>query len=93
MRIPCPHCGERGNNEFVYFGDADARRPAPCVGEAAEDATSPAWMDYVYMRANTAGPHREYWLHAQGCRVLLMVTRDTTTHAILAVERAAGSAA
>ena len=27
MRIPCPHCGERGHEEFLYLGDAGARRP------------------------------------------------------------------
>ncbi len=27
MRIPCPYCGERGNEEFSYLGDATLRRP------------------------------------------------------------------
>ena len=92
MRIACPHCGERGNTEFVYFGDASVLRPAPRLDDAAESAASPEWMAYGYFRANPAGPQREYWLHAQGCRALLVVTRDTTNHAILAVERAGRAA-
>ena len=31
MRIPCPYCGERGNEEFSYLGDAD-RASARCRG-------------------------------------------------------------
>ena len=87
MRIACPYCGERGNNEFVYQGDASVMRPEPRLDDAAESAASPEWMAYTYMRANPAGPHREYWLHAHGCRALLIVTRDTTNHVILAVEQ------
>ena len=75
MRITCPHCGERGNEEFLYRGAADPRRPAP-------DAPETAWHDYVYLRDNPAGSHREMWLHAYGCRRWLVVTRDTRTHAI-----------
>ena len=88
MRIACPHCGTRGNSEFVYQGDATLVRPVPRLDDAAEIPASPEWMAYTYLRANPAGPHREYWLHALGCRALLVVTRDTTNHAIIAVERA-----
>lgn len=77
MRIPCPHCGERFVNEFTYKGAADPKRPGPDVPH-----DDPAWMDYVYLRDNPIGPHREYWLHNAGCRRLLVVTRDTLTHAI-----------
>jgi len=34
MRIPCPHCGERDAREFVYLGDANARRPDPQAPDA-----------------------------------------------------------
>ena len=44
-----------------------------------------AFHDYVYLRDNPAGPHRELWYHGSGCRAWLVVTRDTRTHAILAV--------
>lgn len=74
MRIPCPFCGSREVGEFVYRGDASPRRPA------ADDEE--AFFDYVYLRDNPAGPLREYWYHAQGCRSWIVVERDTRTHAI-----------
>jgi sarcosine oxidase subunit delta len=85
MRITCPHCGERGLEEFSYQGDAGVVRPEE--SEAAE-----AWTDYVYLRQNPAGLHREHWQHLWGCRAWLVVTRDTRSHAIAGVE-AAGKAA
>jgi sarcosine oxidase subunit delta len=75
MRITCPHCGERGVEEFSYGGDASRRRPSST--EMGQD-----WMDYVYLRDNPAGPHRELWYHGASCRVWLIVERDTRTHAI-----------
>lgn len=79
MRIECPFCGDRDVHEFSYLGDATAARPAL-------EAGLEAWVDYVYLRDNPAGPHREYWYHTAGCRSWLMVTRDTHSHEILAVE-------
>jgi sarcosine oxidase subunit delta len=78
MRITCPHCGERGHEEFAYLGDARRARPAP-------DAAVAAWAEYVYLRDNPAGRHEEYWYHASGCQAWLRVTRDTRTHEVLAV--------
>jgi sarcosine oxidase subunit delta len=72
MRIPCPYCGDRDAQEFVYRGDAAPRRPD------SEDGM----FDYVYLRDNTAGTMREHWYHAQGCRIWILVTRDTVTHRI-----------
>jgi methylglutamate dehydrogenase subunit B len=86
MRIPCPHCGERGNEEFLYLGAADLVRPGA-------DAPAEAWHDYVYRRENPFGPHREFWHHTGGCRRWLVVTRDTRSHAITAAEDAAGAPA
>ena len=79
MRIPCPYCGERDVQEFTYLGDAGPRRPDGL------SASMEAMHDYVYLRDNPAGPHRELWQHAAGCRAWLVVTRDTRTHAIEAV--------
>ncbi len=76
MRLTCPICGERGIEEFSYFGDATVARPAP-------DAPAQAWVDYVYFRTNPAGPHSELWYHAAACRGFLRVERNTLTHAIL----------
>ena len=86
MRINCPHCGERGNAEFIYQGDASVQRPAPRLGDAGESGASADWLDYVYTRSNTPGLHREYWLHTYGCRALLVLTRDVSNHAISKVE-------
>ena len=83
MRIPCPYCGERGNDEFAYLGDATVRRPRDGgVGP------TPEWESYVYLRDNPRGLHRELWFHAAGCQSWLVVTRDTATHAITAAEPA-----
>ncbi|MEK0081816.1 sarcosine oxidase subunit delta [Benzoatithermus flavus] len=79
MRIPCPYCGERDVHEFTYLGDA-ALKARPTA-----DASPEAWHAYVYLRDNPAGPHRELWYHGSGCRSWLEVTRDTTSHTILAV--------
>jgi sarcosine oxidase subunit delta len=85
MRIACPYCGERGNEEFSYRGDAGVVRPGPEEGFAA-------WHDYVYIRENPAGAHREHWYHGGGCRAWLVVTRDVRTHEILEVQPARGVA-
>ena len=82
MRITCPHCGERDAQEFTYLGDATKARPDGL------DAAPEAMLDYVYLRENPAGPHREFWYHGAGCHAWLVVTRDTRTHAVAAVEPA-----
>ncbi len=80
MRISCPFCGPRDAQEFVYLSDATHHRPK-------DDATQ-AMFDYVYLRDNPAGLHREHWQHVSGCRSWLIVTRDTRTHEIVSVEYA-----
>ena len=84
MRIPCPFCGSRDINEFAYHGDATLTRPEPGDAEAM--------YDYVYLRDNPAGLHREHWYHAAGCHAWLTVTRNVSTHAILSAELAHGEA-
>ncbi len=76
MRIQCPYCGERSNDEFYVLGDADVMTARP----SGDDKS--AFHEYVYLRTNTAGEHRELWYHSAGCRRWLVVTRDTRTHAI-----------
>jgi sarcosine oxidase subunit delta len=83
MRIPCPYCGSRDTQEFVYRGDASPVRPAAPDPDAV--------FDYVYLRDNPAGPLREHWYHAQGCRNWLVVTRDTRTHQISGAALAKGA--
>ncbi len=86
MRIPCSYCGERDVQEFSYLGDATKTRPD------GMDADPAAMADYVYIRDNPAGAHRELWYHAAGCHAWLAVTRDTRSHAIAAVEPARDAA-
>ncbi len=81
LRINCPFCGERDHGEFTYGGDASVVYPAL-------DAPLAAWIEAVYVRSNPKGPHRERWQHSDGCRLWLIVERDTLTHAITRVEPA-----
>lgn len=85
MLIACPLCGPRDATEFRYV---DELRHRPDV-----ERTSPQeWRDYLYLRANPAGPARELWLHRMGCRQYLYVDRHTVTNdvqaAVLAREAA-----
>ena len=83
MRISCPCCGERGLDEFVYYGDASVTRPDASAPSAMAD-----FVSYVYERTNTPGLHRELWFHAAGCHSWLVVTRGIATHSITCVELA-----
>lgn len=75
MRIPCPFCGPRDHAEFDYGGDATVNYPAL-------DASEKEWFEAVYIREDPKGPHAELWRHARGCRMWLVVERDTLTHRI-----------
>ncbi|BCJ92302.1 sarcosine oxidase subunit delta [Terrihabitans soli] len=88
MRLPCPYCGSRDLSEFTYLGDAKLKRPNPDGENAAAE-----FFDYAYLRDNPAGPHKEFWYHAQGCRSWLTVERDTRTHEILSAVLSSGAKA
>ena len=84
MIIAHPLLGDRDAGEFTYLGDAGLiDRP----DGLAEDAVG-TFHDYLYLRDNPAGEHRELWFHEQGDRSWLVVTRDTITHEITNVELA-----
>jgi heterotetrameric sarcosine oxidase delta subunit len=76
LLIPCPWCGVRAQIEFTYGGDATVVRPPAGASQAA-------WIEFVYLRDNPAGPHEELWQHSAGCRQWFRVRRDTHTHEIL----------
>ena len=84
MIIDHPLLGPRDAQEFTYLGDA-------CLIDRpdwqAEDAIA-RFHDYVYLRDDPAGVHRELWFHEYGDRSWLVVTRNTVTHEILEVEMA-----
>jgi sarcosine oxidase subunit delta len=84
MLIPHPLLGPRDAQEFTYLGDA-ALLDRP---DGMADGPEAAFGDYVYLRDNPAGVHRELWFHEQGDRSWLVVTRDTVTHEILSAELA-----
>ena len=77
----CPFCGPRDQSEFTY-----GREVAPIP---ALDASRAEWERYVFERDNPAGPHAEWWHHNLGCRQWLVITRDTRTHEVLAIEKGA----
>ena len=84
MLINHPILGPRDAAEFTYLGDAALiDRP----NWQADDAAN-AFHDYLYLRDNPAGLHRELWFHEQGDRSWLVVTRNTVTHEIVAAELA-----
>ncbi len=83
MIIPHPLLGPRDAQEFSYLGDASLLdRPNGVAADPGE------MHDYLYLRDNPAGTHRELWFHEYGDRSWLVVTRDTRTHQILSVELA-----
>ena len=81
IRIPCPFCGPRDHSEFAYGGDASVEYPAL-------DASTEAWHDAVFLRDNPKGRQAETWQHVHGCRMWLVVERDTVTHEVFSVRAA-----
>ncbi len=81
IRIPCPFCGERDHSEFTYGGDATIEYPQL-------DAPAEAWLAAVFERRNVCGVQSETWHHVNGCRMWLVIERDTMTHEIHAVRPA-----
>ncbi|HCX87542.1 MAG TPA: sarcosine oxidase subunit delta [Gammaproteobacteria bacterium] len=81
LRISCPFCGVRDHSEFSYGGDASVEYPAL-------DAPECEWIEAVFQRENPDGVQFETWQHLHGCRMWLVVERDTCTHAIHSVRPA-----
>ena len=81
IRINCPFCGPRDHSEFGYGGDASIEYPAL-------DAPMEEWHDAIYLRENIRGMQSETWHHVNGCRMWLIVERDTMTHEIRSVRPA-----
>ena len=81
IRINCPFCGERDHSEFGYGGDASIKYPAL-------DAPAKEWIEAVFQRENIAGVQFETWQHTNGCRMWIVVERNTITHEIHSVKPA-----
>ena len=84
MIINHPLLGPRDSQEFTYLGDANLiDRPDWQATDAVD-----RFFEYLYLRDNPAGEHRELWFHEQGDRSWVVVTRNMATHEILNVELA-----
>jgi len=77
LLIECPWYGERDESEFSCAGEAHIARPLD-----TEKLSDEEWADYLFMRKNPKGAHREQWLHAAGCRRYFNAERDTVTYRI-----------
>ncbi|MFN2467783.1 MAG: sarcosine oxidase subunit delta [Gaiellaceae bacterium] len=81
--LPCPNCGPRDVNEFVYAGEMALRpKGSPPLGELTA---------YVYLRRNVAGIQREWWFHRFGCELWFQAERDTRTNDVLTTKLVAPS--
>lgn len=80
--IDCPFCGPRDHSEFSYGEDASITYPD------VDNLDLEAWYEAVFERENPRGRHLEKWHHQQGCRMWLVVERDTVTHEIFDVRAA-----
>jgi len=88
MIIDHPLLGPRDADEFTYLGDAALIDRPDWTPEMPDEEAIAAFHDYLYLRDNPAGLHRELWYHEQGDRSWLVVTRNTVTHEIVKVELA-----
>ncbi|AFK63674.1 sarcosine oxidase delta subunit family protein [Advenella kashmirensis WT001] len=80
--IRCPWCGERAESEFNFGGQAGIERPAN-----PEHLSDEQWGDYLFMRKNPLGIHREQWVHTHGCRRWFIAERDTRHYQFKSVEK------
>ena len=83
LLITCPWCGPRAEIEFTCGGEADIARPLD-----PGSLTDEEWGDYLFMRRNSRGLHREQWHHSSGCRRWFTVERDTVTYELHPVRAA-----
>lgn len=75
LLITCPYCGPRAESEFSYGGEAHIARPLD-----TDALTDEQWGDYLFMRKNPKGQHREQWMHAAGCRRWFNAERNTVSY-------------
>jgi heterotetrameric sarcosine oxidase delta subunit len=82
LLITCPYCGPRPEIEFRYGHEAHIGRP-----ESPDALSDREWAEFLFMRTNTKGWHRERWVHVAGCRRWFNAIRSTTSHEIAATYR------
>lgn len=71
LTVPCPRCGPRPVEEFLY-GDIPVT-PDHIVDRFDRD------LDRVFMRQNPDGYAAEAWFHADGCRRWTRLSRNRST--------------
>ena len=81
LLISCPFCGPRSEDEFGFGGDASLITPN-------DDDNIQDVADYMFLRDNPKGWHKEYWFHRYGYRRWLKIERHTVTHEIGSVSPA-----
>jgi sarcosine oxidase, subunit delta len=88
LLIECPYCQEaRPEIEFQYAGEAHVQRPDGSIPVSDEQ-----WAEYLYIRSNTRGMHRERWRHTHGCARFFNALRDTVQDVIVKTYRAGEAA-
>jgi sarcosine oxidase, subunit delta len=80
LRIACPWCGVRDEEEFQFGGESHVARPPA-------EASGAQWSDYLFNRTNPKGIHYERWCHSFGCSRWFNIARNTVTHEIVSVYR------
>jgi sarcosine oxidase, subunit delta len=77
LLITCPSCGPRPEGEFLNLGEAVQPRPRDPASLGDAD-----WSAYVSSRANIRGLHDERWWHMRSCGEIVVIRRDTASHAM-----------
>ena len=82
LLIACPYCGERPEIELRYAGEAHIARPGdPSLLDDAQ------WTEFLYLRSNHRGVHRERWHHVHGCGRFFNAVRHSVSDKFLATYR------
>lgn len=71
--FPCPYCGPRSENEFLFISEADNLRPEP-----AAEVSAGAWSAYLHNEKNGKGDVAEIWQHLT-CGELFQMARNSQT--------------
>lgn len=72
MYLPCPHCGNRNADEFIYGGDTSRQRPVN-PGKLSNQS----WCEHIYTVPNVKGVANEFWWHKRGCNHWITLQRDS----------------
>jgi len=72
LLIPCPHCGERDENEFDYGG--------PAIDFPELSANTAEWHRAVHLPDLDECNLEEFWFHAAGCGCWIKTQRNIKTN-------------